>query len=259
MRRTAGALVGRGILFSRLHKFMLGDEGIIVAFHRVDDRLPEDGLTRSSRVFERFCRFFKANFDVIPLTDFVLRLERKESVAGKLVITFDDGYLDNYQVAAPILRKLDLPATFYVVTQYIESNVVPWWDAALAKNPGWMTWDEVRFLALEGFEIGAHTRTHLDLGTVDGAVADSEIAGSRQDLVDAIGKPPDHFAYPYGQRKNLLDLNRQRVIDAGFRSCVSCHGGLVPLRTDPFHLERIPISAWFRNPEQFAFEVLTRR
>jgi peptidoglycan/xylan/chitin deacetylase (PgdA/CDA1 family) len=244
---------------SRLHRKVLGDEGIIVAFHRIDDRLPEDGLTRGSRVFERFCRFFKSSFDVVTLTDFVSRLERKESVAGKLAITFDDGYLDNYQVAAPILRKLDLPATFYVVTRFLESKIVPWWDAGLAKSSAWMTWDEVRFLSLEGFDIGAHTRTHVDLGAVDGSEAETEIAGSRQDILEAIGKSPEHFAFPYGQRKNLLESNRQRVIDLGFRSCVSCHGGLVPLHSDPFKLERIPISAWFRNPEQFAFEVLTRR
>ncbi len=259
MRRTAGAIFGRGLVISRLHNAFLGDHGIVVAFHRVNDHLPEDGLTRHSRVFERFCRFFKANFDVVSLTEFVATVERNEPVAGKLVITFDDGYRDNYQIAAPILRKLDLPATFYVVTRFIESSVVPWWDASLAKRPEWMTWDEVRFLSLEGFEIGAHTRTHLDLGALEGAEAESEIDGSRQDLVEAIGKSPDHFAYPYGLRKNLLEANRQRIIDAGFRSCVSCHGGLVPFHADPFHLARIPMSAWFRTPEQFAFEVLTRR
>lgn len=259
MRRTAGAIFGHGLVISRLHNAFLGDHGLIVAFHRVNDHLPEDGLTRHSRVFERFCRFFKANFDIVSLTEFVATVERNEPVAGKLVITFDDGYRDNYQIAAPILRKLDLPATFYVVTRFIESNVVPWWDASLAKRPEWMTWDEVRFLSLEGFEIGAHTRTHLDLGALEGAEAESEIAGSRQDLVEAIGKSPDHFAYPYGQRKNLLEANRQRIIDSGFRSCVSCHGGLVPFHADPFHLARIPMSAWFRTPEQFAFEVLTRR
>src|ERR1043165_3838593 len=109
VRRTAEAVLGRGLVSFRLHRLCAGERGIVVAFHRVNDTIPEDGLTRSSRNFERFCRFFKANYDVVSLGDFVDRLERGASLNGALAITFDDGYLDNYEVAAPILRKLALP------------------------------------------------------------------------------------------------------------------------------------------------------
>ncbi|MEP6492873.1 MAG: polysaccharide deacetylase family protein [bacterium] len=244
---------------SRLHRVVLGDRGIIVAFHRVTDIIPEDGLTRSARDFERFCRFFKTNYDTIPLGDFVARVERGESVAGRLSITFDDGYLDNYEVAAPILRKLGLPATFFVVTRFLGTNIVPWWDASLPRQPGWMSWDQVGTLAKEGFDIGAHTQNHADLGKVDGVEAVKEIEGSRQDLLEALGRVPDHFAYPYGQGGNLTEANRERIRAAGFRCCVSCHGGIVHTGEDPFRLRRIPIGGWFRTPEQFGFEVSTRR
>jgi len=244
---------------SGLHRLMLGDAGVIVAFHRVNDLLPEDGLTVSSRKFDRFCRFFRNNFNVVSLDDFVTRLESGRGLGRSLAITFDDGYLDNYEVAAPILRKHSLPATFFVVTGFLGSTIVPEWNVGLPLQPGWMTWDQVGQLSREGFDIGAHTRTHVDLGKVNGTTAAAEIVGARTDLLEALGRVSQHFAYPYGQRSHLLEGNRRLVQEAGFRSCMSCHGGLAPAGTDPFRLQRVPIGAWFRTPGQWAFAVLSRR
>ena len=259
LRRDAETLLGRGLVSTGLHRPMTGERGIVVAFHRVNDTIPEDGLTRTSRDFERFCRFFKANYDVVSLDEFIRRLSSGGSIAGTLAITFDDGYLDNYEVAAPILYRLGLPSTFFVVTQFLGTNVVPWWDVKLVRQPGWMTWDQVRSLRDQGFDIGAHTRTHVDLGQVDGDDAELEIRGSKADIETNLGVTPRHFAYPYGGPKNLLESNRERTRAAGFTSCVSCHGGTARSGTDAFRLRRIPLATWFRTPEQFAFEVSTRR
>jgi UDP-N-acetylglucosamine 2-epimerase (non-hydrolysing) len=57
----------------------------------------------------------------------------------------------------------------------------------------------------------------------------------------------------------MLEANRDVVRRAGFRCCASAFGGLTHVRTDPFHLPRIPISAWYQTPAQFAFEVLLRQ
>ena len=257
MKRPLKTLLGRGLVSTGLHKAWLADHGVVVAFHRVNNDIPEDGLTVSSKKFERFCRFFRANFDVISLGEFVGRLERGTSVAGTLAITFDDGYRDNFEVAAPILRATGLPATFFLATRYIESNVVPWWDEALPKKLSWMTWDQVRTLAQQGFDLGAHTQHHVDLGKVSVDEAGREIRGSRQDLIDKLGRAPDHFAYPYGGRANMVEPNRALVQAAGFRCCVSSYGGLATTGTDPFRLERVAISPWFQTPEQFVFELNT--
>ncbi len=259
IRQRVESGLGHGLALVGLHRLALGSNGLILAFHRVNDVLPEDGLTRSARKFERFCRFFKSNFDVVALSELVTQIEQKKSVAGKVAITFDDGYRGNFEVAAPILRRLSLPSTFYIVTRFIGTDTVPWWDRDLPQQPGWMSWDQVRTLSREGFDIGAHTRTHVDLGTVEGAEARDEIAGSRQDIIRETGRVPEHFAYPYGQRNNLLEGNRALVKDAGFRSCVSCYGGQVSSCTEPFMLRRVPVAAWYRTPEQLIFELLTRR
>jgi peptidoglycan/xylan/chitin deacetylase (PgdA/CDA1 family) len=259
LRLKTESLLGSGLIATGLHRALLGDQGVLVAFHRINDHLPEGPLTRTSKDFEAFCVHFRRYYDVLTLSEFISRLERKQSLAGSLVITFDDGYLGNYEIAVPILQKLGIPATFFVVSGFIGSMTVPWWDRDLPQHPGWMTWDQLRSMARAGFEIGGHTRTHVDLGKVAGSEATDEIVGCRADLERELGVVPQHFAYPYGQRDNLLESNRQRVIEAGFRSCVSCYGGLVPARTDAFHLQRVPISPWFRTPAQLTFESVMHR
>src|ERR1700689_1824928 len=70
----------------------------IVAFHRVNDALPDDGLTCSPSKFESFCRFFQDHFRVVPLSEQVAGARAGRNMAGTLAITFDDGYLDNHEV-----------------------------------------------------------------------------------------------------------------------------------------------------------------
>src|SRR5206468_51940 len=86
------------------------------------------------------------HFRVVSLRDLVHRLERGLALDRDLAITFDDGYRDNFENAVPVLEKLSLPATFFVVSQWIGTDVVPWWDSAQGARHPWMTWDQVRFI-----------------------------------------------------------------------------------------------------------------
>lgn len=252
-RRKVKSIAGKWLAVLGLHRRFLGDRGLAVAFHRVSDDY-QDGLTCSVKDFESFCRFVRRHFDVISLGQMVKRLESGRTLSGTLALTFDDGYRDNYESAAPILRSLGLPATFFVVSDFIDSYIVARWDRNCALPPRWMTWAQVRRLHEEGYEIGAHTRTHANLGEVSGARAEWEISGSRREIEARLGAPVELFAYPYGGVENLTESNRQLVREAGFRCCASCHGGSVLPRSDSFQLCRIPISPWFLTPGQFAFE-----
>lgn len=251
--------LGRTMFGSRAHAALLKNSAIVVAFHRVEDAAGTDGLTVSVRAFELYCRFFARHFTVVPLSAIVDGLERGASLHGQLAITFDDGYRDNFENAAALLDRFGLPATFFVVSDWIGTDVVPWWDRERGGPRPWMSWDEVRRLRRRGFEIGAHTRTHVDLGAVPESVARHEIAGARRRLEDGIGDSVDLFAYPYGRRANLTEANRRLVRDAGFRCCCSCFGGLVTRGSDPFRLARVPLSPWYSSPHQFGFEVALGR
>jgi peptidoglycan/xylan/chitin deacetylase (PgdA/CDA1 family) len=256
--RKAKSVVGNYFTALGLHSWLLRDRGVVVAFHRVNDAY-QDSLTCSVKTFESFCRFFRRYFTVVPLPEMVRRLGRGEPVSRSLAITFDDGYRDNFEFAAPILSSLGLPATFFVVSDFLETNAVPPWDRGYVPAPAWMTWNHVRELHARGFEIGGHTRTHVDLGEVTGRQAEWEIAGSRHQLEDRLGAPVTMFAYPFGGAKHITESNRELVRQAGFLCCASCYGGSNPRGSDVFRLLRVPISSWFLTPAQFALEVALRR
>lgn len=232
---------------------------VIVTFHRVNGWMDADDITSSPAKFEQFCSFFREHFRIVPLTEQVAGCRELRDMGGTLSITFDDGYRDNFDVAAPILRRLGLPATFFVATGFIGTDYKPPWDGHLCQPAGWMSWDQVRALRDEGFDIGAHTDTHADLGKVDAEAARAELATCRAKLQHELGSPVTLFAYPFGGRDNISPVSLRLVREAGFECCLSAFGGVNPPIADPFHLNRISINEWFATPHQLGFELIARR
>ncbi len=230
-----------------------------MAFHRVNDFQPEDGLTCKSEKFVAFCEFFQRHFNVIPLSEQIEGSRSGRGIGGSLSITFDDGYRDNWEVAAPILRSLGLPATFFVTTGFIGTQIVPPWDKHLTTHPGWMTWDNVRDLARHDFAIGCHTESHIDMGSASETVMRNELEACKVRVAAELGKPTRLFAYPFGGRSNISPQAIELVREAGFECCLSCCGGVNPTILDPFNLNRIAVAEWFSSPNQFGYELIKGR
>jgi len=155
-RKKLKTVLGRAAGFAGMYSRRFRSSMTIVAFHRVNDTQARDGLTCSPEKFRAFCRFFQQHFRVVPLAEQVAGCRAGRDMGGTLAITFDDGYLDNFTVAAPILRELGLPATFFVTTSFIGSRTIPPWDAHLAVPPSWMTWDQLRALQAVGRRVLAN-------------------------------------------------------------------------------------------------------
>jgi peptidoglycan/xylan/chitin deacetylase (PgdA/CDA1 family) len=249
----SAAIFGAG-----LHRVLLRGRGVIVAFHRVDDRLAGTPLGCTRAEFAAYCDFFARHFRVIPLGEMVRRLRAGESVSGCLAITFDDGYLDNLQAAAPELRARGLPACFFVATGFVGTDRQPWWDREFGARAWWMTWDDVRTLHAQGFEIGAHTESHADLGHTPLPDATRELSASRARLEAELGAPVTLFSYPYGAAERISEATRERVREAGYDCCLSAFGGTVARGGDPYRARRAPISPWHLSPAHFGFELLFR-
>lgn len=255
--RFKGA-VGDLLFGGRAHRMILGATAAVMVFHRVDDRLKGNPITCTVDQFRRYCDFFAQHFNVVPVSDLVRRLHDGRPLGGCLSITFDDGYLDNYEVAAPELEKRGLPATFFIASGLVNTQTQPWWDEEWNAPAYWMSWSQVRELHARGFEIGAHTVSHADLARVTGETAWNEILGSKHRIEDEIGREVSLFSYPYGGARHMIDENRELVRAAGFTACFSAYGGLIRPGTHLFRIPRVPITQWHVSPGHVGFELLFR-
>lgn len=249
-------LIGCALFATPWPRSYLKDKYVITAFHRVNTTTFGDGITCSPDRFRRICQWLAKHFRVVPLAAQVEALENGRALSNTASITFDDGYLDNYEVAAPILLELGLPATFFVATEFLGSDVVPFWDQNNGTTTKWMTWDHVRELAKQGFHVESHTCTHIDLGSADTETARRELRSSLAQLTNALGASQRLFAYPFGGTRNITDRARALIQEEGYRCCLSCYGGINSAAAGAYSLNRIPVNEEYVSGYQFGLEVL---
>ena len=259
IKHLISSLFGHLVFRSGLHVLSLRDIIPVLTFHRLSEPSPTESMNYRLKDFKDLCKFLSCNFQVKPLSHILKKMLNGGTFQQELAITFDDGYRNNYELAAPVLKALNLPATFFLTTQYIGTDIVSWWDEKAGVRHKWMSWDQVRALHRQGFEIGSHTKTHYNLGNVHEEQTLKELVESRVDLEAQLSAPVTLFAYPYGGPDNINERNRELVKAAGYSCCCSCFGGLNTGGTDPFHIRRIPISHWYQSPQDFGFRAVIRR
>lgn len=238
----------------------------------------------SPELFERQMAYLSTHRRVISFSDLTEQIVSGSTPpAGTVCITFDDGYLDNLSVAAPILARYRLPATLFLATGYVERGETHWADVLhqvfqhnakarttmratlhsrlLEATPSerkrmlaamtqqlpastnapqiTMSWSDVRTLCARYplFEIGGHTREHVDLRTHAGELARAEIDGCAEDIGRELGFRPRHFSFPYGR---WCEETREMVSKSGWRSAIGLGTGLRIGRTsDRFAIPRV--------------------
>jgi len=255
-KQLAKACIGAAAFRSGYYRRFFRDRAVIALFHSIDDRQAGKPITLSNAAFGQYCAFFRRYFIPVSLEELLERIEAGRDISRRVVITFDDGYRDNLFNAAPILERYGLPASFFITTDFIESQIVPPWDREWGVRSEWLSWDEVRELQSRGFEIGAHTVTHVNLGCTDGDLAEHEIRESGRRLSVELDSPVRSFAYPFGGRDKFSDENRQRVEQAGYRCCVAGYGGLVAPESDRFRLPRVAVTSYDPNPYHWGYYLL---
>jgi glycosyltransferase involved in cell wall biosynthesis len=214
----------------------------VLAYHQIMDPAT-DGSCVGTTAFRDQMEYLKAHYRVVPLSRAVDALRRAGSAERLVAVTFDDGYLDNATAAAPILRALDLPATFFVSTDMIGGGRPFPHDVLRRRVPqAHMTWDDVRSLAGQGFEIGSHTCSHADMGAVSLEQARRELRESRDRIEAELQRPATLFAFPYGRQHNMRPDTLRAAQDT-YEVCCSAYGGHNTAPADPGNVRRIVISS----------------
>lgn len=108
----------------------------VLNYHRLykgnlNTTIDEGVFTHSLEIFRNQMLWLKSNFRMIDEETLLTKIEEKEPFTERTVlVTFDDGYRDNFEIAYPILRELEIPAIFFVACNHISGEVLPWWDQA---------------------------------------------------------------------------------------------------------------------------------
>lgn len=307
--------------FYRLAQLARRGRGLILVFHRFseDDRR-EVGQLPITR-FAEYMEYLTRHYRVVSLRDMLEEFQRGVVRPYTTAVTVDDGYQDAFSLAAPVLRRYGVPATFFVVSDFVEGRLWIWterlrfviqrappepvafrhgrsshlleirdegkrvrtreqWvqyakrlpiaereeligalaDACKVEIPivppselRAMTWAELRALAAEGFDIGAHTRTHPILAQVGAKLLREEIRGCKEQLEQRLGLPVRHFAYPNGKSEDYTPQVVEEVSRAGYRAAVTTVPGWSTASTSRFELPRVDGAG--ADPAQFAYSV----
>lgn len=200
----------------------------VLLYHRIARASdPGDALCVSPEQFEEHMRYLVGmGFTTHGLHD-------GAGARKPVVLTFDDGYLDTYSNAFPVLQRHRLTATVFLVTGSVGATSGAWGPPIPVPL---LTWAHVQEMARYGISFQSHTKTHPDLTRCDDAAALAELLGSRAEIEDHVGERVDALAYPFGSHDpRVVSLTEQ----VGYRSGWTA-GLAVPA---PLSRERFQISS----------------
>jgi len=261
---TAVTFLLLGLLFWRFYAGAVpaaraGDfTGIpVLMYHKVNPN-PETGnlgLRVNPDDFEWQMRYLsEQGYQSVSLQELRDYVEEGKPLPPKaMVITFDDGYRDNYIYALPVMEKYGFTATIFVVVNTI--GKVNKFDLGNQPVNQMMNWDEIKDTASRGFTIGSHTMDHPRLWEVSQEKALYQIRESKAALEKGLGLPVRYFCYPYG---NYNQAVKKMVEQCGYEAATTTHPGLVHFSDDIYALKRVYVSGQMSH-EKFTKKISNAR
>jgi len=291
----------------------------VLAYHRVMDKpedfpFDDDLISADTRGFRYQMEFVARHFEVINFKQLSVYMDKKGELPERaLIITFDDGYIDNYETAYPILAGLGLTAVMFVTAGYIGTDKLFWWDriAYIVKNAvntdisldepvrirvsiesfptrqdaarllikeakklpderkeelikrlsdaagvemgslsyrNTMSWEQVKELAENGFEIGSHSVNHPIFSNVSAEQISYEVKESKAIIESRTGTDvmtfgaPGRGIIPADEKAVFERVLEQNVVEAGYRFSTQYRWGLVYEREfNPLRISRLGI------------------
>jgi peptidoglycan/xylan/chitin deacetylase (PgdA/CDA1 family) len=182
----------------------------------------------SKDMFNRQLQLLSTNgYGVVTLEDaLAMKFSLEMSLKDNVVISFDDGYLNNYDCAYPLLYNLQHRATFFVVSDWINSH------------KDCMTWNQLKEMANNGMEIGSHTKSHMALGECTEKETIEELESSKKTIEDRIGHEVKFLSFPHGSYNGKTLSIASKL---GYRACCSSNWGYFTNFSNILSLERFAI------------------
>jgi len=223
---------------------------IVLTYHRVTNELPDKYIKVSVDNFRKQMEFLKRHsYKSISLEEAYAFIKNGKEIPKKsILITFDDGWKDNYLNAYPILEEYGFKFAVFLTVDKI------------GKDKQFLNWDEVSLMAREGTDFGSHTLSHSDLSQLNNSQLYKELAESKRIIEEKIGKSVEFLCYP----KGYFNLEVKRLAEeVGYQAGFSVLRGKNKAGIDPYEIRRIGIGnkdnlLSFRFKLSAAYEFLRR-
>ena len=210
----------------------------VLLYHRVVNK---DSVTGNHKIYvwekdmEKQLAYLKSEgFEAITFVD--LKNNPGMDLKKKVIITFDDGYEDNYTLLFPMLKKYGFKAVIYLVTQADHNS---WGVREGEPRINMMTDRQKEEMSNYGIEMGGHTQSHMDLSKCSEKEMIREIAGCKADVERLTNKKAISFAYPFGG----LNADVKRITEeAGYLYAVSTNTGPKQFGADRMQVRRIEVT-----------------
>ena len=217
------------------------------------------------RGFERQLKFLRNFGDFISIDQAVEMLSSERTVGGRyFCLTFDDGQICCYKYALPVLAKLDIPATFYIVTKFVGKSFSP--ESEVTRNVfgykgikttlDFMSWAQCREAISADITIGSHSVSHTRLSELTEGEVETELAQSKNKIENNIGRPCIHFCAPYGIPDSDFDITKHGKLaeNKGYVSFATGSRGTNEPGDSPLALKRDHLLAsWSNNQLKYFF------
>ncbi len=217
----------------------------VLMYHRVSRRDSFDQLVVSPKKFKEQMAVLASDYNVLTLEDAVSKLETKAPLPrNSVVVTFDDGYLDNLVEALPILEQYSIPATIFVTSNFCEqSQSHPRYEAEQQSTDAsrlHLHWSEVRELEKHPLiSIGSHTVSHAHLPRLGTSEARREIIESKEIIESQLQRSIQFFCYPNG---DYFDREISMLKESSYRAAVTVSPGLNRYAANSFSLRRTEVT-----------------
>lgn len=197
----------------------------VLAYHKISN---DDSIySIDKELFDRQMKYLAdQGYTSISLDQMAAGLAGKVKLPDKpVVITFDDGYLDNYTTALPILEKYGLRAAIFITVDKVG-------------QPDYLSWQQINDMQVRGVDIGSHTLSHAALTDISPAQREREVLQSKSILDAHLKKPIEFIAYPHGK----FDVAFFELLkSSGYQGAFSGVTGLNFTDANTYQLKRISI------------------
>jgi peptidoglycan/xylan/chitin deacetylase (PgdA/CDA1 family)/glycosyltransferase involved in cell wall biosynthesis len=215
----------------------------VLMYHRITDKQAagsSHGIWVTARQFRAQLHSLRSRgFETITFRDYDRFLQGQGRLPRRpVILTFDDGYEDNYTIALPLLRDSGCRAVIFAVTD--KKRRTNFWDSD-EPTATLLTSGQMQELNRSGMEIGSHTISHPRLPQLNNDAIRRELGESKDSLQQVLGSEVISFAYPYGA---LQPAVKTLVEEAGYKFAVAADSGPLAFYQDFLEIRRTQVFPW---------------